>query len=301
MPASAVESADSVSWESIVVPAGDREVPARVFRPHGPRRGWPVWAHGGGWTRGSVDGRHLACADLTRLAGCTLLSVEYRLAPQHPHPAAPDDVVAVTDWAETQARREDPDGRLVVGGDSSGGTIAACAALAWRDQRRPLAAQVLAYPPLDPWCRAGSYTRHASSFPTRAGMIAAWRSYRGATAGTGAPVYSTPFEAEDLRGLAPAVLGAGELDPVADDVHACARRLRAAGNTVELREFPGMGHGSFLQSAVTVDGVLVENPLRYWLGTTFRSLLLARITRGRAAATRERTARRTSTHHKENQ
>jgi acetyl esterase len=207
------------------------------------------------------------------LAGCTLVSVEYRLAPRHPHPAALRDVLTVMAWV--QARLEDPDCRLVVGGDSAGGTIAACAALVWRDQRRPLAAQLLAYPPLDPRCRAASYTRHVNSFPTRAGMLAAWHAYRGASVDTGASAYSTPFETKNLRGLAPAVLGVGELDPVADDVRAYARRLRAAGNTVELREFPAMGHGSFLRFAdqTTASGFLVENPLRRWLATTFRSAL----------------------------
>ncbi|MFC6087146.1 alpha/beta hydrolase [Sphaerisporangium aureirubrum] len=276
MPTPVHRRRSALQWEEAVVPAEDRNVRVRVYRPKGRRAGWLVWAHGGSWTRGSVDGWHFACADLARLATCTLVSVEYRLAPRHPHPAALDDVLAVLDWAGAKAEREGMGDRLGVGGDSAGGTIAACAALTWRDLRRPLAAQLLAYPPLDPWCRSPSYFRHANSFPTRQAMISAWRTYLGTDwrRDTGS-AYSTPFEAADLRGVAPAALGVGELDPVADDVRLYERRLLASGNTVELRSFPDMGHGAFLQpgTRIAVDGSVQRNPLLAWFGSAFRELV----------------------------
>ncbi|TCO59371.1 alpha/beta hydrolase [Actinocrispum wychmicini] len=239
-----------VTWETVAV----RGVPARVFRPADGRDEWLVWAHGGSWIRGSVDGWHEPCADLAERAGCTVVSVEYRLAPRHPHPAALTDVLTILDWASSKT------GRVAVGGDSAGGTIAACAALTWRDLGRSLTAQVLAYPPFDPECRAGSYS--LDTFPSTSDLRAAWRLYRAHGPGD---CYSTPFDAHDLSGLAPAVLGVGEYDPVADDVREYAERLQAAGNTVELRVFPRLPHGVFLQP----DG----NPLRDWLGSAFQDLI----------------------------
>jgi acetyl esterase len=239
------------------------EVAARVYQRNGASRDWLVWAHGGSWSAGSVVDWHLACTDLARLAGCTVVSVEYRLAPAHPHPAALRDVLAVLDWASAQA--DAPGERLAVGGDSAGGTIAACAALVWRDQGRPLDAQVLAYPPFDPTCAAASYRAYPDRFPNRDRLLAAWRQYR---AGSVDPAeYATPFHAPNLAGLGPTVLAVGDRDPVLDDVREYRRRLRAADNSVIYREFPGMPHASFL-----VDG---QSPLREWLASAFRSALAA--------------------------
>ncbi|WP_433236316.1 alpha/beta hydrolase [Streptosporangium sp. CA-135522] len=258
MPTPTARDLGTVRWESIALPGSDHEVRVRVFRGGPAPRGWLVWAHGGSWSAGSVDGWHPACADLARAAAATVVSVDYRLAPEHPHPAALLDVLTAMTWAQDQA-----DGPIAVGGDSAGGTIAACAALSWRDRRQPLAAQILAYPPLDPWCRAASYGLRPEAFPSRARLMAAWRAYRGDTerpsATDGTALYSTPDEAEDLTGLAPAILAVGSADPVADDVRGYARRLRAAGNAVELREFDGMQHGTFL----------TDPALRHWLGATY--------------------------------
>ncbi|GJF28122.1 hypothetical protein KNE206_08220 [Kitasatospora sp. NE20-6] len=249
----------AVRWQSLALPAAGRELHVRVFRPDPAPHGWLVWAHGGSWRAGSVDGWHDGTADLAAAAGATVVSVDYRLAPGHRHPAALVDVLTALDWAQAQSPTP-----VAVGGDSAGGTLAACAALVWRDRRRPLAAQVLAYPPIDPECRAPSYRRHPLAFPSRAGLIAAWRDHRGALprhpAAHGAtPLYSTPHESDDLGGLAPAVLAVGSADPVADDVRGYAALLHAAGNTVELREFDGLPHGTFL----------TDPGLRDWLGTAY--------------------------------
>jgi acetyl esterase len=256
-----------VRWQQVALPVHNREVAARVYRPDGASGDWLVWAHGGSWSAGSVADWHLACADLARLAGCTVVSVEYRLAPAHPHPAALRDVLAVLDWVS--ARAGAPSARLAVGGDSAGGTIAACAALVRRDQGRPLDAQVLAYPPLDPACAAASYRARPDLFPHRGHLLAAWRQY---LADPVDPIeYSTPFHATDLTGLGPTVLGVGDLDPVLDDVREYRRRLCAADNSVVYHEFPGMPHASFLLNG--------QNPLREWLASAFRSTLAAPVAR----------------------
>ncbi|MDX3434162.1 alpha/beta hydrolase [Streptomyces sp. ME01-18a] len=247
------------------------DVPVRVYRPH-KGYGWLVWAHGGSWRSGSSLAWQDACADLARIARCTVVNVDYRLIP-HRHPAALRDVVTALEWAHEQAAREGDVRRVAVGGDSAGGTLAACAALLWRDRRLSLTAQVLAYPPLDPSCEAASY-RPEGRFPNRRSMIAAWRDYRG----EGKPVrqgqtrlHSTPFEEEDLTGVPPAILAVGDLDPVSDEVRRYAGLLRAAKTQVDLRILPRTPHGVFCAGT---EGRADYGPqgreLRHYLGDTLR-------------------------------
>ncbi|WP_066945413.1 alpha/beta hydrolase [Streptomyces lushanensis] len=253
MPLTDGRDAQAPRWESTLVPGpggtGRDGIPVRIHRAPATGPGPLVWAHGGGWRAGSVEDWHPACAELAVAASATVISVGYRLAPRHPHPAALLDVLAVMDWAQRRSRLP-----IAVGGDSAGGTVAACAALVWRDERRRLAAQILAYAPIDPGCEEPSYHRDPRAFPHRAELMAAWREYRGSAArhpaATGpAPLYSTPAEADDLTGLAPAILAVGALDPVVDDVRGYAQRLRDAGNRVELTEFENVPHGAFLSRA----------------------------------------------------
>jgi len=244
----------------------------RVIAPGGPRTGWLVWAHGGSWHSGSAQAWHHACADLAAIAGVTVVGVDYRLAPQHRHPAALHDIVAVLAWAQQQAAGEG--GQVAVGGDSAGGTIAACAALLMRDRGHALAAQVLAYPPTDPQCRADSYHRDASAFPHADALRAAWRSYRGVRPPESSSLYSTPLEASDLTGLAPAIMGVGDLDPVIDDVRDYRKRLLDAGVRVRYQEFPATAHAAFLAPA---------SWLREWLGSTLAAVLSLPLQQGTAS------------------
>jgi acetyl esterase len=231
-------------------------VQALVYQPDDFVGGSLVWAHGGSWTGGSVGGWHDSCTDLARLSGCTLVSVDYRLAPAYPHPAALLDVMTALDWASARG------GPVMVGGDSAGATVAACAALTCRDQNVPLAVQVLAYPPLDPLCRASSYG--GGYFPSRAGMLAAWNTYRSA-ADVPSHVYSTPWEVDDLTGVAPTFLTVGDQDPVLDDVRTYAMRLLSAKVTTALRIFPSMKHGEFVRPG--------SSRLRDWLGQSVRDVV----------------------------
>ncbi|MER6425319.1 alpha/beta hydrolase [Streptomyces sp. NPDC001137] len=262
-----------VQWRPALLDAGTHRIPVRIYRP-GPRSyGWLVWAHGGSWRAGSVEHWHGSVMDLARTSGCTVVSTGYRLAPGYRHPAQLEDVLTTLFWAGEQAADGEP---LAVGGDSAGGTIAACAALARRDRDQPLAAQVLAYPPLDPDCAAASYTSERGAFPAAEDLRLAWETYRGGVETAvrgGIPLYSTPLAAQRLGGLAPAVIAVGELDPVRDDVKAYARRLREAGNAVRLKTFPGTPHAAFLAAG----GPGAGNPgLRRWLGTALREQLQRR-------------------------
>jgi acetyl esterase len=264
---------EAAGWEDRSLDAGTHSIPVRVYRPGPNPYGWLVWAHGGSWQAGSVEHWHQPVMDLARVSGCTVVSTGYRLAPRHRHPAQLDDVLTALSWAGERAEPGEP---VVVGGDSAGGTIAACAALARRDRGEPLAAQVLAYPPLDPACSAHSYTRDPGAFPAAEDLRQAWRRYRGAN-GTavreGEKLHSTPLDAARLDGLAPAILAVGDLDPVADDVTEYARRLEEAGNDVRLRVFPHTPHAVFL----AVDGSDPHGPpLRHWLGMVLRDRLRPR-------------------------
>lgn len=265
-------STGATRWWPAVATACDHKVPVRVYRPPA-NLGCMVWAHGGSWISGSVQGWHHACADLAIRLGWTLVSVEYRLAPLDPHPAALVDVLTAVDWTSRHLIGPDEPQRLTVGGDSAGATVAAAAALHRRDKGRPLDAQVLAYPPLDPDCAADSYA--GSRFPQRAELRRAWRLYAGsALALTAADPetrpyreagYLNPLAAEDLRGTAPAVLAVGALDPVRDDVQAYADRLTAAGVPVHHRVFPDTEHAAFLQPGPC------GAALRGWLADATRS------------------------------
>lgn len=270
---------DSVTWQALTVhvPGHDVPLPVRVFhpvpaRPGGlphtngaavpadrgtpdttgetapARPGWLVWAHGGSWRSGSTAAWHPALADLARRSGATIVGVDYRLAPEHRHPAPLRDVLAVLAWADGQAAGAP----VAVGGDSAGATLAASAAVVRRDLGLPLAAQVLAYPPLDPECRAESYRRDPEAFPERAALRAAWRDHHGsgaAPAGEGRRLYGTPREAADLSGVAPAALVVGGLDPVADDVRDYAAALERSEVPVRFVELAATAHGAFLTSA----------------------------------------------------
>lgn len=258
-------------WRDVLVDARARHHPAIRVRCHEPslaEHGVVVWAHGGSWVTGSVESWHEPCAALAAACGMTVLSVDYRLAPRWRHPAPLEDVLQVLHWAARQYGAGDAGPPLIVGGDSAGGTIAAAAALGSREGGPALAAQVLAYPPLDPACAEPSYRRWPGAFPTRAAMLAAWGSHLGPPPLDPAEPAVTPWGVANLSGLPPAIFGFGEYDPVADDSHRFAERLSLSGNQVTLRAFARAGHGLFLHQRA--DGAF---PLQEWLGRSLTALL----------------------------
>ncbi|QDQ15421.1 alpha/beta hydrolase fold domain-containing protein [Streptomyces spectabilis] len=245
--------ADEVAWRHLTVPAPS-PVPVRLHEPGAGSGtstgtgGWLVWAHGGSWQYGSAADWHPVTHRLAALTGWNVVSVDYRLAPAHRHPAALEDVLAVLDRVGERAGAE---ARIAVGGDSAGATLAASAALALRDRGQRLDAQLLAYPPLNPSCATPSYRRDPAAFPRPAALRRAWRTWRGTGPATvvapdGTPLHSTPLDAEDLSGLAPAVLAVGADDPVADDVLAYAERLAAAAVPTRLIHTPDTAHADLL-------------------------------------------------------
>ncbi|WP_145942852.1 alpha/beta hydrolase [Corynebacterium glyciniphilum] len=215
-------------------------VPLLVHHPDQPR-GWLVWAHGGSWQYGSARQWAPLTGRIAALSGWAVVSVDYRLAPGHHHPAAVLDTLAALDWAEQQT-----DGLpIVVGGDSAGGTIAALAALTRRNTGDRVPPQLLAYPPLDPECSRASYRGAPGVPPDRPGLVTAWRLWLGDhTSPRSVP--TTPLQADSLTGLASVSLIVGADDPVRDDVRAYAARLQDDGVQVALRTVPNTGHADIL-------------------------------------------------------
>lgn len=228
------------------VAAAGRRIPVRVYRPAAdmPRPGI-VFCHGGGWVQGNLDTHDGAAAGLADGIGAVVVSVDYRLAPEHPYPAAFDDSDAVLRHvaANAAAFGIDP-ARLAVAGDSAGGNLAAAAALAARDRGGPkLKAQLLVYPCLSSDLAFPSYAEYAAGpFLTTEAMRTYWSLYLGAALGAKDPL-ATPLAADDLSGLPPTFITVARHDPVRDDGARYAERLRAAGGTVTYRCADRLTHG----------------------------------------------------------
>ncbi|WP_280478413.1 alpha/beta hydrolase [Nocardia asiatica] len=234
--------------ENRIVP-GDSEVPIRIYRPHR-AQGAILWLHGGGFVMGDLDTEHRWAALLAVSSGATVISVGYRLAPEHPFPAAHDDVYTVLTWTAEHAAEFGIDPlRIAIGGHSAGAGLAAAVALRARDQQGPpIRFQLLNQPVLDDRQQSWS-ARHFTDTPfvARDKVAQMWGHYLGSTPAT---AYAAPARATDLSGLPPAYIATAEFCPNRDEDIDYALRLLRAGVPVELHQWPGTFHGSqAIQSA----------------------------------------------------
>jgi acetyl esterase/lipase len=233
-------------------PSG-QQLPARIYRPdvEGPL---PVvtFFHPGGWIAGGLDVVDERCRALAHELQAVVVSASYRLAPEHPFPAATDDTYAALKWvaATIADHGGDPD-RLVVMGESAGANLAAVAAQRARDEDGPaLAAQVLIYPPTDPDAVTASREEFAGGpFLSVAAVEAMLGAYLVDPANRSSPLVA-PARAQSLAGLPPALVLSAELDPTRDEAEAYGHALAAAGVDAEVRRIDGMIHGAFLMSGV---------------------------------------------------
>jgi acetyl esterase len=248
---------DVARTDDLTVPAADgHAIAVRVYHPHpsdaagaGPPAAI-VFAHGGGFVLCSIESHDSFCRSMARGCGAVVISVDYRLAPEARAPRAAEDVYDVLSWAVAAGSplTIDPS-RIAVAGDSSGGNLAAAAALLARDRGLPaLAAQVLLYPVLDPKCDSPSYDEFAEEhFNTAAAMHWYWENYLGPGRDPdrgGFPArYAAPSCADDLTGLAPAVLVLAGRDPLHDEGARYAERLAGQGVPVTCRDYPELFHG----------------------------------------------------------
>lgn len=202
-----------------------------------------VFFHGGGWVLSSVDGHDSLARRLAARSGALVVSVDYRLAPEHPFPAPHDDAWAATAWLAEHAEQWGGDpSRLAVAGDSAGGNLAAGVALRARDEGLALTHQLLIYPCLDRDVERPSYRDNAEGyFLDAADMRWFWDQYVGPEHRH--HPYAVPMRAEDLTGLAPALIQTAEYDPLRDEGEAYGERLAEAGVPVTVTRYDGVVHG----------------------------------------------------------
>ncbi|MFZ2362282.1 MAG: alpha/beta hydrolase [Anaerolineae bacterium] len=257
----------SVVDRTIPGPAG--ELPIRVYTPEGPGP-FPavVYFHGGGFVVGSIDGGDAACRALCHGAHCIVVSVDYRLAPEHKFPAAVDDCLAATRWVAAHAAELNADAAmLVVAGESAGGNLAAVTALRLRDEGGPaLRGQLLFYPVTDYHTPpTPSYLANANGYLlTRAMMVWFWGHYLNDASEAGHP-HASPLRAPDLSGLPPALVITAEFDPLRDEGERYAERLQRASVPTQLTRYDGMIHGFLLLSELFDEGRQAMEEAIRWL------------------------------------
>lgn len=251
----------------------------RIYTPHGMlgEQGvgpFPLLAffHGSGFVVCSLDTHDVMCRNLCAGAGCVVVSVDYRLAPEHKFPAGLDDCLHATRWAAEHAHDLNVDPRrIAVGGDSAGGNMAAVTAIRVRDEGGPhLCAQLLIYPVTD-YYEPGtpSYAENAEGYGLTAQGMAWYFDHYLADGAQGADPLVSPLRAPSLRGLPPALVYSAEYDVLRDEAERYAERLRVEGVAVTLKRWHGMNHG-FFQWAGRVDRATAANDeASAWLRDAF--------------------------------
>jgi acetyl esterase len=226
----------------VVVDVDADGVPCRLYatRPDVPVL---VYLHGGGWTMGSLETHDRLCRRIADRSGCAVLSVGYRLAPEHPFPAAVQDTETVLGWVRSQgaAVRVDPQ-RLAIGGDSAGGQVATVVARRQRDAATPLDYQVLIYPAIDPMTASESHAELGAYGLDRESMRLAWQTFVPEPAQRFSPDVA-PLAVADLAGMPPALVITAEYDVLRDEGEDYAGALLAAGVPVVLVRYLGVNHG----------------------------------------------------------
>jgi acetyl esterase len=261
-PPEAVASVEDARAEG---PAGP--IPVRAYRPGGAGAGGRpddradidasplpilVWYHGGGWVVGDLETADTTCRKLANRSGALVISVDYRLAPEHPAPASVEDCWAALRWVvEAGAGLGGDPSRLAVGGDSAGGNLSALMAARARDDGPALRHQLLVYPATDLTMSYPSHVENGQGY-LLTNEATAWflGHYLGPDADPKHPSLS-PLFIDDLSGVADATIITAELDPLRDEGEAYADRLRNSGVGVDLRRYDGMVHGFFQLGGVT--------------------------------------------------
>lgn len=261
----------SVTDRTIPGPGG--EIPIRIYRPDDGPLPVLVFLHGGGFALGDLEVTDIPCRHIAAAAPCVVVSVDYRLAPEHPFPAAPDDVYAAVSWA-AEHREELSGGHtapIAVGGDSAGGNLSAVVCLMARDRGGPeIGLQVLIYPSTEMDSDRPSHQQNASGYLLTQDEIDWFHARYVPTAEMVANPYASPLKASDHARLPPALVITAGYDPIRDDGEAYAKALQTAGVDVRLNQNPTMIHG-FLWLGGFVDHVagvytLIGDEIRARLG-----------------------------------
>jgi len=229
--------------EDFRIPARDGDLlAARLYAPSRDRLPLLLYFHGGGFTIGSIASHDVLCRELSRLARCAVVSLDYRLAPEHRFPTAVDDAWDALQWlAEHRHDLGLASGRLAVGGDSAGATLAAVCAILARDAGLPLALQLLFYPGCAAWPDSPSHERFGHGLVLEQPHIE-WFFDQYIDRSQREDWRFAPLNAPDVDGVAPAWFGLAECDPLVDDALAYADKLRAASVAVDLEIYRGVTH-----------------------------------------------------------
>jgi len=237
------------SVEDLRIPGPEGDIPIRVYTPNAsaPRPAM-VYFHGGGWVVCDLDTHDVVCRAIARRAGAVVVSVDYRLAPEHKFPAAVVDCYAATAWVAANATKLgiNPK-RIAVGGDSAGGNLGAVVSLKSRDENGPaIALEVMVYPVTDLSSFATpSYQEFAEGYQLTRDEMEWFRDHYLRSMLDAHSAYASPLVASDLRGLPPALIITAECDPLRDEGEAYAKRLQQAGVAVTYTCYAGMIHPFF--------------------------------------------------------
>lgn len=266
-----------VTWTDRRIPTRDGEVIARVYTPPRTAAGTPspmvVNFHGGGWTLGRLDQADWLCSHVAAGVGAVVVSVDYRLAPQHRFPAGVHDCYDATAWIADHAEQlRGIPGQLAVMGDSAGGNLATVVSMIARDRGAPsLRQQVLIYPSTDTTLSSPSIAQYADApILTRRDIDAYIGHYTGDTADHRHP-HLSPLLADDLAGLPPALVQTAEHDPLKDEGRRYAERLAAAGVPVRFTEYVGVPHAFINLPGLTVAAHQALSEICATLSATFSS------------------------------
>lgn len=255
--------------EDVTIPGPGGPLAARIYRSGAEAQDPPpllLYLHGGGWVMGGIEPVDSPLRALANRSGAVICSLGYRLAPETPFPGPLEDVLATVSWLAGQAPSLGADQeRIVVGGDSAGGNLAAAATLAARDKRGPRpAGQVLIYPVMDFDFDTASYREHAEGYGlTRESMRWYWDCYA-STEARSDPL-AAPLRAADVAGLPPALVISAEHDVLRDEAEDFAHRLEAAGVSVTLSRYEGMVHGFFRMAGAVDAGPQLIDEIAGWL------------------------------------
>jgi acetyl esterase len=260
------------SVQSRAIPAPHGSIPARVYTPMRLREAnglapGLVFFHGGGWVIGNLDSHDVVCRKLADEGQLIVISVDYRLAPEHKFPSAVDDAITATKWVAANAKELGIDAsRLSVGGDSAGGNLAAVVAISARDGNGPaIAGQVLIYPAIDFALTHPSHSEPETSILLTHSVIRWFRDHYLNGAADVDDWRASPARAKTLIGLPPAFVLTAGADPLRDEGDEYAKRLKEAGVPVTYRTFPGQFHGFFTMGKLLRQANVAASEIGDWL------------------------------------
>ena len=258
--------------QPLTIPSPAESIPARIYTPKQLRKvdglaPCLVFFHGGGWVIGDLDSHDVVCRKLADEGELIVVSVDYRLAPEHKFPAAVDDAIAATKWIAEHAKQHGIDAsRLTVGGDSAGGNLAAVVAIAARDGNGPaIAGQVLIYPATDFAMTHASHREPETSILLTHSVIKWFRDHYLNGAADVHDWRASPARARTLNGLPQAYVLTAGADPLRDEGDEYAHRLTAAGVPVTYRHFPGQFHGFFTMGKLLQQANVAASEIGVWL------------------------------------